>query len=309
MCETSPRTWSWSACGGSHTLSQCVFHVWTLCASLLGGLVTNWNKHRQCCLSWRSSFSEVPGMQQELQSYGEMPLNTWMRRMCITLIVKIVKAAFGTRNGSGTTFCNSWMQAIAFLLEKKRMKRAVLKQCFCAHADSLFFFTSPDDSCFNLLFFNLWCKDSTIMLYYVHQICIGMITFWDWNQQPAGSKQLHGWKHNPFGEKSCQGNVALMLWGVPMGEPQNRWFSNGTSKNNWMMWGYPHFRYSHDIPMNILQYDGQFSRIPIRFVWAKTVTRTALPIQSVAAILKSDLDQGWAEHLAAGMGWIIQQRI
>lgn len=73
------------------------------------------------------------------------------------------------------------------------------------------------------------------------------------------------------------------------------------------MWGYPHFRYSHDIPMKILQYDGQCSRIP-KFRVSKNVTRTALPIQSVAAILKSDLDQGWAEHLAVGMGFI-QQRI
>ena len=48
------------------------------------------------------------------------------------------------------------------------------------------------------------------------------------------------------------------------------------------MWGYPHLMV--DIPMEFLSFDGQSSKI---------VTRTALPIQSVAAILKSDLDQGW----------------
>jgi len=50
------------------------------------------------------------------------------------------------------------------------------------------------------------------------------------------SKQNNEPKH-PVGETTspiyiylwvlCQGNVALMLWGVPVGEPQNRWFSLG----------------------------------------------------------------------------------
>ena len=150
--------------------------------------IRNWNKHRRCCLSWRSSFSQVPGIQQELQSYGEMPLNTCMRRMCNILIVE---ASSTTRNGSGTTFCNLWMKAIAFLLEEKAWKRAVLSTFLCSW---WFFasFTSPD-SCLSLLFFNLWCNDSRKIfakLYGWEWACVGMITFWDSNmiKQPAGSK-------------------------------------------------------------------------------------------------------------------------
>ena len=112
--------------------------------------IRNWNKHRRCCLSWRSSFSQVPGIQQELQSCGEMPLNTCMRRMCNILIVE---ASSTTRNGSGTTFCSLWMKAIEFLLEEKTWKRAVLLSTFLCSWWFFASFTSPDDSCLSLLFF------------------------------------------------------------------------------------------------------------------------------------------------------------